>query len=40
MNADFKLTVKFLKQDTFGKLINQSKNGVELVMVIGTLKSI
>jgi hypothetical protein len=40
MNADLKLTVKCLKQDTFGKLINQPKNGVELVRVIEMLKSI
>ena len=40
MNADLKLSVKCLERDVFGKLINWTKNGVELVRVIETLKSI
>jgi hypothetical protein len=40
MNADLNLTVKCLKQYTFGKLINQPKNGVELVRGIEKLKSL
>ncbi|MGL4881346.1 MAG: hypothetical protein ACRC8K_09800, partial [Waterburya sp.] len=40
MNADLKLPVKCLKQDVFGKLINQPKNGVELETVIEMLKNI
>jgi hypothetical protein len=40
MNADLKLPVKCLERDIFGKLINQSKNGVELVKVIEMLKTI
>jgi hypothetical protein len=40
MNADLKLPVKCLERDIFGKLINQSKNGVELVKVIEMLKTL
>jgi hypothetical protein len=34
MNADLKLPVKCPEQGTFEKLINQSKNGVELERVV------
>ena len=40
MNADLKLPVKCLKRNVLGKLIEQSKNGLELVRAIETLKSI
>lgn len=40
MNADLKMPVKCLERDIFGKLINKSKNGVELVRVIEMLKAI
>ncbi len=40
MNADLKLPVKYLERDTFEKVIDRSKNGVELETVIGKLESI